>query len=156
MSHFDNLPRFLYSDMTEIFAQFREEKDEWFDQIWQGWADFIDQYHWNSFHTITFRDPWSIKAISKSLRRFGEKHTIYESLSPAFIFFVEPHKSGLMHVHGLTRNEKHDRFVIWKDAFERYGRAKITSYIENYGGNNYISKYCSKNRTEIILDERKK
>jgi len=128
-----------------------EAKVEWIE----GWAQFLKSYEWQGFWTLTTREEYTFWAFQRAILKWGETFTVPSPTMPSFVFFLERSKMGLYHSHGLTRNEKCDRVVMWKDWFKRNGRARSEAYNSALGARYYCSKYITKETGEAIVDLRR-
>lgn len=105
------------------------------------YADFISQFQWDLYSTITFRQKrsdslyWSKRAFS-TLEKFGATR--------AFVA-VEPHRLDGIHLHILSRHiPAPSTSALWKYCFKAYGRSKIEVVDDTMAVSRYCSKYVVK------------
>lgn len=110
-------------------------------QLREDYKDFLLNYTWDLYSTITFRRPrydgifWCEK-VWKVFEKFGG--------SRGFIA-VEPHLLDGIHLHMLSRHSFYsDAGTIprglWKYCFKAFGR----SLIEPVDNSIQVSRYCAK------------
>lgn len=110
-------------------------------QIKLEYADFISQFQWDLYSTITFRQKrsdglyWSQRAFSV-LEKFNATR--------AFVA-VEPNYLEGIHLHILSRHipEAHIS-SLWKYAFKAFGRTAIERVEDAMAVSRYCSKYVVK------------
>jgi hypothetical protein len=124
------------------------------------WVGFLKRFNWSLFVTLTFRrgvkTPWGAQ---NKVREYCEHVTNASRLSPSYIFFLEEHKSGLWHVHGLLANIK--PFYTSSTMLYTYykatdgGRCKFSELKGGDKGFWYMTKYLTKGYNMwYIIDER--
>lgn len=107
-------------------------------EVKHEYADFISQFRWDVYSTITFRHKrtdamyWS-ERVWQFLEKFNSTR--------AFIA-VEPHYYEGIHLHILSRHipSLQNLGSIWKYSFKAFGRSTI-EYVDNTLA---ISRYCAK------------
>lgn len=70
---------------------------------------------------------------------------------------VEPHKSALIHLHGLVvvpdwDSKRAASTHLWTNLFETFGRAQVPEVRGNRGASFYVSKYVTKDFAEFIIE----
>lgn len=133
-------------------ARDRQDRQE----LITGWAEFLDQYDWEGFWTLTFQKNYGIWAAQRAFRKWVSRFTRAEPLQPTFFGFIEwGHRYPVVpHIHAVSRAERVSRKEMWGDWFKRYGRARSEAYNPSLGGNYYLSKYLTKENVDVIIDER--
>ena len=116
-------------------------------------GEFLCQYPWEWWGTITFRDEIVTYGASRRVRQFfrwleGERG------APVGAFIaIEMHKyrgggdpaSLVPHVHFLALNVAGvERRAAWRYLWERCGRSRIEPYDPDRGASFYIAKYVGK------------
>jgi len=117
-------------------------------------GQWLNEYHWDSFWTLTLRDTYSEQAMIRAITRWANKHTIHEPGTMSWLFFLELTKLGAIHAHGLTRHERHSRRHIWGDWFARHGIARGLKYDPDLKAQFYCAKYLTKRQLSWIIDDR--
>lgn len=134
----------------------------------ESWLNFIKSYNWSLFVTLTFRYPvTTIWGCQAKVRGFSDEVTNPQRNALSYIYFAEPHASGLWHVHGLLRRIN---YSLWHVPEGR--RVELSTYLHeiwhNYGGGRarfselgrggkafkYMVKYLTKDSVRAILDMR--
>lgn len=108
-------------------------------ELIEAYATFIETFPWDYYSTVTFRRPRrdaiaAGQAVSRSLSTLGA--------SRAFLA-VEGHKSGLLHVHALSRHLFHPDLQAssaYTYLFKAHGRATVEP-IRDAGK---VTAYCAK------------
>ena len=123
----------------------------------EGWAEFLDRFAWDGFWTLTFEEDYSARSATKAFVRWATRFTVSEPGAISYIGFLEwgRRTPRVPHIHGLTRNERCARKVLWADWYQRYGRAQSRRFDPSQGARWYLAKYCTKESVEPILDERR-
>ena len=111
----------------------------------EGWREFLSRFPWSHFLTISFREPQRAGKAMSVLSAVSK--TIGRGWAPWHLFLAtEPHRTGLLHLHGLMveRDADMNRRALWQVLFTRYGISRVDS-IESIGGvTGYVIKYVTK------------
>ena len=148
-------PPILEGRGVSIQTSNRLPQSRTYSELPQAFGDWLNQFHWDSFWTLTFKDVYGEQAAIRAITRWANKHTISESFSMSWVFFLELHKSGAIHAHGLTRHEKRARHGMWFDWHDRHGIARGLPYNEDGNAQYYCAKYLTKAFVSYIIDDRK-
>jgi hypothetical protein len=115
-------------------------------QLRQGWVDFLGRWEWHWFCTLTF-DPERSNSPNgsvhpekalKCFRRFVNelnctlfgKNWKRRGEGVYWVVALEPHKSGLLHIHALVGASVNLNDALyrstWKEWwYQQFGRAKV-------------------------------
>jgi len=119
----------------------------------QIFAEWLDNYRWDWWATLTFRFVVKDTIKTKQYYRNWIQKDVQPFVSEKIGYFlaVERFGDGInTHIHSVIRVGKETNgeniyiYPFWRKWFERYGRARIEVYDERKGGNYYLSKYISK------------
>jgi hypothetical protein len=104
------------------------------------WVDFLSQFLWTHWVTLTFRDDISSFVAIKRFKKFFKN----------FSYFVvaELHKiRGFAHLHALVNLMPcENNYLIYKERWDKeYGWSKWQRYCKKGGASYYITKYVIKN-----------
>lgn len=115
-------------------------------QLTEGWGQFLSQFSWDWFLTLTFRD-WVVSF--RAHRLFGYFVRDLENAAGIPIFWfradeIGPH-GGRFHIHALIGNVAHMRRMTWVDRWDRLaGYARILPFTAKRGAAYYCAKYVTK------------
>lgn len=141
-------------------AKNRAEENDYYSEIESrrvGWtkdkyAEFLQEYYWEDFYTITFRESrkepyYAAKTVWSELQRYNVRRSFIA---------VEPLQSGDLHVHGIAAGnirgwlpEMSLPWDIWKGMFKRCGRSKVEMCNSPELVANYCSKYILKQQSRV-------
>lgn len=121
-----------------------------------SWLDRI-QYEegqlevpWQYWSTLTFEK----ELTERGTRRAIEAHLGRLDVSRAFWGMEAGKVNGRLHGHALYR---FNQFIppsaeaIWRDWFDRHGRAHVDEFDQEKGATHYVSKYVSKSLSDYDL-----
>ena len=123
-------------------------------QLPQAFGDWLSEFHWDSFWTLTFKELYGEQAAIRAITRWANRNTMSESGSMSWLFFLELTKLGAIHAHGLTRHETHSRRYLWANWHERHGIARGLPYNSEQNARYYCAKYLTKAQVSYIVDPR--
>lgn len=115
-------------------------------QLAVAWGEFLSQFSWDWFVTLTFRDY--VKSF-RAHRLFGYfVRDIEKAAGQPIIWFradeIGP-QGGRFHMHGLIGNVSHLRRLYWMDYWkELAGYARILPFELKRGAPFYCAKYLTK------------
>jgi hypothetical protein len=124
-------------------------------QLTEGWGQFLSQFSWDWFVTLTFRD-WVVSF--RAHRVFGYFVRDLENAAGIPIFWfradeIGPH-GGRFHIHALIGNVAHMRRMTWVDRWDRLaGYARILPFTAKRGAAYYCAKYVTKQSGDWELSE---
>ncbi len=115
-------------------------------QLAEGWGQFLSQFSWDWFVTLTFRDE--VKSFTAH-RLFGRFARAIERAAEQPIFWFRADeigsRGGRFHIHALFGNVSHLRRLFWMDRWsEVAGYARILPFNEKRGAAYYCAKYVTK------------
>ena len=113
-------------------------------EVRDAFGDWLSQYKWNSFATLTFKRTQSLDTAKKSFRNFIER------IKKGASYFVVLEEAGNnLHLHALLGNMddvKEDRVKEeWKS---RHGIAQVNKYDAKLGARYYITKSINSDRID--------
>jgi hypothetical protein len=115
-------------------------------QLAEGWGQFLSQFSWDWFATLTFRDEVKSFTAHRRFERFVRDVERAAGL-PIYWFRVDEIGSrlGRFHLHALFGNVGHLRRMYWMDKWsERVGYARIFPFTDRRGAAYYCAKYVTK------------
>lgn len=124
-------------------------------QLAVAWGEFLSQFEWDWFVTLTFRD--CVKSF-RAHRLFGYFVRDLKKAAGQQIFWfradeIGPH-GGRFHLHALIGNVGHLRRMSWVDGWDKLaGFARILPFSSNRGAAFYVAKYVTKQRSEWDLSD---
>jgi hypothetical protein len=112
-------------------------------------VQMLMKYDWSFYLTGTFRDGKEKKNFFTVKRRFyrflNQVRKECGANSTNFFFAIEPHRTGLYHIHVLLGNMVGVcKFCLWLKWFNEYGRCSISDYDPELGAGYYLTKYVTK------------
>ena len=115
-------------------------------QLAEGWGQFLSQFSWDWFVTLTFRDEVKSFSAHRLFERFARA---IERAAEQPIFWFKADEigthGGRFHIHALFGNVGHLRRLFWMDRWsELAGYARILPFNEKRGAAYYCAKYVTK------------
>lgn len=115
-------------------------------QLTEGWGQFLSQYPWDWFVTLTFRDWVGSFRAHRLFERFVRE---LEKAAGIPIFWFRADEigthGGRFHMHALIGNVAHLRRLTWMDRWEGMaGIARILPFNAKRGAAYYCAKYVTK------------
>jgi len=115
-------------------------------QLAVGWGQFLSQFSWDWYVTLTFRD-W-VKSF-RAHRLFEQFVRELEKAAGIPIFWFRADeigtRGGRFHIHALVGNVAHLRRMTWVDRWhELAGIARILPFNSKRGAAYYCAKYVTK------------
>jgi len=106
--------------------------------ILHAYADYISQFPWDLYSTITYREPRK-DCIYQAQRAFG---VLEKFGATRAVIAVEPHRLSGVHLHCLSRHlpALDSTVPLWKYCFKAFGRTTV----ESVGDTLAVSRYCAK------------
>jgi len=124
-------------------------------QLTEGWGQFLSQFSWDWFLTLTFRD-WVVSFRAHRLFGYFVRDLERAARIPIFWFRADeigPH-GGRFHIHALIGNVAHMRRMKWVDRWDRLaGHARILPFTSKRGAAYYCAKYVTKKSGDWELSE---
>jgi len=112
---------------------------------------------WNSFITVTFREPRESYQAESSLRQVLK---VLDKPQRAFLG-VELHESKAIHIHGLLHHGRLDdelvedarrtRRLLWWKLYTTFGRSQVLPPAKMGGVIAYCTKYCIKGLADFLV-----
>jgi hypothetical protein len=115
-------------------------------QLAEAWGQFLSEFDWDWFVTLTFRDEIKSFSAHRYFERFA-RDIEKQAAQPIFWFRADEEGSrlGRFHIHALFGNVAHLRRLYWMDVWsERAGYARILEFQKMKGGAYYCAKYVTK------------
>jgi len=123
-----------------------------------GWVEFLSQWDWDWFATLTFRDyvypdgesvekRWRYFLAQMSKDAYGRRWRKKSQKGQGIIWTCasERQRRGVLHYHALFGNVGGMRRLTWMDHWNRLaGFAKITTIASQPSVNTYCAKYVIK------------
>jgi hypothetical protein len=124
-------------------------------QLSMAWGQFLSQFSWDWFLTLTFRDP--VKSF-RAHRLFGYfVRDIECAANQPIIWFRADEigsQGGRFHMHALMGNVAHLRRMFWIDRWgDLAGYARILPFTSQKGAAFYCAKYVAKELSDWELSE---
>jgi hypothetical protein len=122
-------------------------------QLAVEWGEFLSQFEWDWFVTLTFRD-W-VKSF-RAHRLFDLFVRELEKAAGQRIFYFRVDEigpqGGRFHLHALIGNVAHLRRMFWMDYWDKLaGHARILPFSSRRGAAFYVAKYVCKQLGEWEL-----
>jgi len=109
------------------------------------WSEWLNEYDWNWWTTLTFRNKVTKKAANKKWNRWLRAIEEETEVSPGYFRVTENQERNVLHFHALMLGVEHLRRLTFMDRwFEIAGYARIYPYDSKRGANHYLTKYISK------------
>jgi len=124
-------------------------------QLTEAWGQFLLQFFWDWFVTLTFRDE---VGSFRAHRLFGYFVRDLEKAAGIPIFWfradeIGPH-GGRFHIHALIGNVGNLRRMSWVDRWDRLaGYARILPFNSKRGAAYYCAKYVAKQSGDWDMSE---
>jgi len=119
--------------------------------VLQEFGNYLSQFPWDWFVTLTFRQPVSESSALRALVRFIHAIRAAQGFNPGFVAVSElQHARNVPHWHLLMLNVSPLRRLDFKDWWERYGYARVLPYNPELGARVYIGKYLFKDYGTVI------
>ena len=117
------------------------------------WGDFLSNYRWSWFATLTFREETKSFA---GLRKFNAFIGALERATKRSVPFFRADQlgdiNGRFHIHALIANVEDLRRLTWMDWWKEInGFAKIEPFDPSKGAPWYCSRYLMKRDSEYDL-----
>lgn len=115
-------------------------------QLSEAWGQFLSQFPWDWFVTLTFREPVPSFRAYRMFRRFVADIERAAGLPIAwFLVFEYGARNGRLHIHALMSNTAHLSRLWWLDEWNRRaGYARILPFDCRRGAVYYCAKYVTK------------
>ena len=124
-------------------------------QLTEAWGQFLLQFFWDWFVTLTFRDEVGSFRAHRLFGRFV-RDLEREAGIPIFWFRADeigPH-GGRFHIHALIGNVGNLRRMSWVDRWNRLaGYARILPFNSKRGAAYYCAKYVTKQSGDWDMSE---
>ena len=116
----------------------------------EAWGQFLSQFPWDWFVTLTFREPVPSFRAYRMFRRFTADIERAAGMPIAwFLVFEYGARTGRLHVHALMLNVAHLSRLWWLDEWNRRaGYARILPFDRSRGAAFYCAKYLTKGSGE--------
>ncbi|MGA2979620.1 MAG: hypothetical protein ABSD76_08520 [Terriglobales bacterium] len=115
-------------------------------QLAEGWGQFLSQFPWDWFATLTFREEVKSFSAHRLFARFA-RGIERAAEQPIFWFRADEIGSrlGRFHIHALFGNVSHLRRLFWMDRWSDVaGYARILPFNDKRGAAYYCAKYLTK------------
>lgn len=116
----------------------------------EAWAEFIEEYTWEWWVSLTFRDKVSTKTANRKWNKWLK--ALEKELEDQVGYFrvTELQRPrNCLHFHALMLNLKGARRLTWMDRWDLIaGYARIFPYEKSKGANHYLCKYVTKQIAE--------
>jgi hypothetical protein len=119
----------------------------------EAWGQFLSQFPWDWFVTLTFAEP---VPSFRAYRLFGQFVRDIEKAAGMriawFMAFEYGRRGGRLHLHALMLNVAHLSRLWWMDEWSRRaGYARILPFDRSRGAAYYCGKYVTKGSGEWEL-----
>ena len=122
----------------------------------EAWGTWLDGFEWDLWLTVTFRTP---RQPHHAMSTLTQCRKVVRRVSQGGHLFlgVEPHKSALIHLHGLVQvpdwtSKRKASNLLWLRLFETFGRSQVPAVRGNKGASFYVSKYVTKEFGEFVIE----
>jgi len=141
----------VYTNPSLDFHTFNKNSTR---EIRDAWCQFLGQWQWEWFATLTFRDIVHPEAADKSFRYFTSKlnRQLYGPRwfkkahgGIPWVRALEYQRRGVIHFHALFADVEGVRRLSWMDEWnEIAGFARIEAINDKWAVRRYITKYVLK------------
>jgi hypothetical protein len=124
-------------------------------QLREAWGQFLSQFQWDWFVSLTFRDEVPTFRAYRILGRFLRDLEAAAGV-PIYWFRADEYgaRLGRFHMHLLIGNVAHLRRLYWMDEWNRRaGYARILPFDDSKGAVFYVAKYITKQGGEWAVSE---
>ena len=141
----------MYTNTPSNFQNFNENST---NATRDAWCQFLGQWPWEWFCTLTFRDIVHPEAADKSFRYFTSKlnrqlygprwyKKAYGGIP--WVRALEYQRRGVIHFHALFADVAGVRRLTFMDTWnEIAGFARIEAILNKWAVRRYVTKYCLK------------
>lgn len=120
------------------------------------WADFLNQWKWDWYATLTFKDPISIKKAFKSFNEWkvALKHAVKQRIDYAMVIEYSKSKLYIPHIHIFLSGAKNEKPYKWEKRWYQIGGiAKIKGYNPEQGASYYLAKKIAGGKVDLKLSK---
>jgi hypothetical protein len=124
-------------------------------QLREAWGQFLSQFPWHWFVTLTFRGEVPTFRAHRIVKRFLRDLEAAAGV-PIQWFSADEYgpRFGRFHIHLLIGNVGHLRRLYWMDEWNRRaGYARILPFDDKQGALFYVAKYITKQDGEFEMSE---
>lgn len=123
--------------------------------IQQTWGDWLGEWPWEWYSTLTFRDNVGIRRANSLWQVWYDQLVKTTRKDVQYARFTEWQRDrGIPHFHVLMLNLKHVRRLTWLDRWvDQAGWARIEPYNPEKGATHYLCKYITKELGEVKFSE---
>jgi hypothetical protein len=124
-------------------------------QLTEGWGQFLCQFLWDWFVTLTFRDSVGSFRAHRLFEHFVRELEKAAGI-PIFWFRADEigFHGGRFHIHALIGNVAHLRRLTWMDRWNKLaGIARILPFDSKRGAVHYTAKYVTKQSGDWELSD---
>jgi len=141
----------VYQNQPTNFQPFSKISNK---DIRDAWCEFLGQWDWQWFCTLTFRDVVHPEAADKSFRYFTSRlnrqlygprwyKKAYGGIP--WVRALEYQRRGVIHFHALFADVEGVRRLSWMDEWDHIaGYARIEAIKDKWRVRRYVTKYCLK------------
>jgi len=141
----------VYTTTPSNFHTFSKNSTQ---EIRNAWCQFLGQWQWEWFATLTFRDIVHPEAADKSFRYFVSKlnRQLYGPRwykkahgGIPWVRALEYQRRGVIHFHAMFADVEGVRRLSWMDEWDEIaGFARIEAINDKWAVRRYITKYVLK------------
>ncbi len=141
----------MYTNPPSKYHNFSENSQR---AIRNAWCEFLGQWQWEWFCTLTFRDIVHPEAADKSFRYFTSKlnRQLYGPRwykkahgGIPWVRALEYQRRGVIHFHAMFSAVEGLRRLTCMDEWnEIAGFARIEAIVDKWAVRRYVTKYCLK------------
>jgi len=141
----------LYTNLPSSVHNFQQISNK---DIRNAWCQFLGQWDWQWFCTLTFRDVVHPEAADKSFRYFisrlnrqlyGPRWYKKAYGGIPWVRALEYQRRGVIHFHALFADVEGVRRLSWMDEWnEIAGFGRIEAIKDKWAVRRYVTKYCLK------------
>lgn len=122
---------------TGVFSINSERKT--FVNLRDIWADFLQQFSWNWFITLTFRNKVSKQTANRKWNTWLTEIEKEIDAIPGYFRVSEMQARGVLHFHSLMLDVKTLKRLTWMDEWSKIaGYARIFKYEPSRGARFYL------------------
>ena len=121
-------------------------------ELTAAWGDWLGDFAWTHASTLTFRDPHTLEAARRAVRRHLRDLARRAHHKVGWFWVLERTHRRHIHVHALVDAPLSPTKV--RDSWQG-GRAKVERYDPNRGWRHYITKEIGEAAVDWDISDRK-
>lgn len=119
-------------------------------KVTEAYAEFINQYPWDWYATLTFRHPVGSRIAFKLFNRW--KVWLKKAVKQKVQYFMVIEKtSSNTHIHSFIKGVKDEKPYVWKQHWHSLaGISDIRKYDNNMAASSYLSEKIVVDNQDVL------